>query len=159
MSCLYAHIYVHACHSVLMYFLSMLYLNHNKHFIIISSCACLLTLYCLDFQLLAIPANFTAEQRAAEEERQIAAIEKLALFLPDIFKNNTRKKRFRKICVDEMPWRAQVGTFEIYILMPAFETFITSCQLNCFNNLLTIKNSTISFYQSVILDNFFTYVN
>jgi len=58
--------------------------------------------------LLAIPAHYTAEQRAAEEERQVAAIEKLALHLPDLYKHNIRRRRFRKICFDEMPWRAQV---------------------------------------------------
>jgi len=38
----------------------------------------------------------------------MAAIERLALFLPDLFKANIRKKKFRRICNEDMPWRAQV---------------------------------------------------
>ncbi|XP_067928992.1 cilia- and flagella-associated protein 54-like [Watersipora subatra] len=77
-------------------------------------------------KLLAIPAHFTAEQRAVEEERQIGAIEKLALFVPDLFKAKIRKKRFRRICVDEMPWRAQLN---IVLGLSHFGVFLNKLEM------------------------------
>ena len=42
----------------------------------------------------------------------LQSIEKLGANLPDMFRNWHRKRRLRKVCGDELPWKCQVGTTE-----------------------------------------------
>ncbi|XP_006820960.1 cilia- and flagella-associated protein 54-like [Saccoglossus kowalevskii] len=48
-------------------------------------------------------------ERHKQEEREEKAIESMEAILPDYWHTYHRRKRLRKICADELPWRCQIN--------------------------------------------------
>ncbi|XP_021355787.1 cilia- and flagella-associated protein 54-like isoform X2 [Mizuhopecten yessoensis] len=60
------------------------------------------------YKPLQVNPNMTEAARQAQEEAELKAIEKFTAHLPDMFKQWLRRRRLRKLCIDELPWRCQL---------------------------------------------------
>ncbi|XP_071490299.1 cilia- and flagella-associated protein 54-like [Diadema antillarum] len=68
-----------------------------------------------NFQLLVhLRSNLRLSDSAREqqENKELLAFDKLEMLLPDFYRVNRKKQRLRRICNDEMPWRAQMNILQ-----------------------------------------------
>ncbi|XP_053377953.1 cilia- and flagella-associated protein 54-like isoform X4 [Mercenaria mercenaria] len=64
------------------------------------------------YKALHVNQNMSDAARQAQEEAEVKALEKVSQHLPDMFRGWHRKKRLRKICTDEMPWKCQLNILQ-----------------------------------------------
>lgn len=55
-----------------------------------------------------VNTTMTDAQRHAQEEAELKAIETFSTYFPDMFRQWHKKRKLRKMTVDELPWRCQV---------------------------------------------------
>nr|XP_022298602.1 cilia- and flagella-associated protein 54-like isoform X1 [Crassostrea virginica] len=60
------------------------------------------------YRPVMVNANMTDGQRHAQEEAELKAIETFSTYFPDMFRQWHKKRKLRKMTVDEMPWRCQL---------------------------------------------------
>ncbi|XP_078309887.1 cilia- and flagella-associated protein 54-like isoform X6 [Crassostrea virginica] len=60
------------------------------------------------YRPVMVNANMTDGQRHAQEEAELKAIETFSTYFPDMFRQWHKKKKLRKMTVDELPWRCQL---------------------------------------------------
>ncbi|PAA71375.1 hypothetical protein BOX15_Mlig003427g1 [Macrostomum lignano] len=52
--------------------------------------------------------TMTDSQRQLQEEVETKALEVLSAYLPELVKRHSKRKRFRKLCAEERPWRSDM---------------------------------------------------
>ncbi|XP_056000170.1 cilia- and flagella-associated protein 54-like isoform X4 [Ostrea edulis] len=60
------------------------------------------------YRPVMVNSSMTDSQRQAQEEAELKAIEIFTTYFPDMFRQWHRKRKLRKMTVDEMPWRCQL---------------------------------------------------
>lgn len=67
-----------------------------------------------------VNTTMTDAQRHAQEEAELKAIETFSTYFPDMFRQWHKKRKLRKMTVDELPWRCQVlqqiGSIYLWLL-------------------------------------------
>lgn len=78
------------------------------------------------YKPIGIDPNLSESQKALKEEQQFKAFDTFANHLPNMWRTHLRRKRLRKICTDEMPWRSEMHHVQakclIKILIRKLET-------------------------------------
>ncbi|XP_041347318.1 cilia- and flagella-associated protein 54-like [Gigantopelta aegis] len=73
------------------------------------------------YKPLRVTTSMSDASKKAQEETELAALEVLALYLPDLYHTKLRRRRMRKIANDEMPWRCMLN---INLGLSHFGTFL-----------------------------------
>nr|XP_034306398.1 cilia- and flagella-associated protein 54 isoform X5 [Crassostrea gigas] len=60
------------------------------------------------YRPVMVNTTMTDAQRHAQEEAELKAIETFSTYFPDMFRQWHKKRKLRKMTVDELPWRCQL---------------------------------------------------
>lgn len=84
-----------------------------------------------------VNTTMTDAQRHAQEEAELKAIETFSTYFPDMFRQWHKKRKLRKMTVDELPWRCQVlqQIGSIYVT-----SYIFLCYIGVYTSQLEIHN-------------------
>ncbi|KAK7102964.1 hypothetical protein V1264_021114 [Littorina saxatilis] len=61
------------------------------------------------YKPLGVTAGMTEAQKLMQEQQELMALELLGIYFIDMYRNNSRKRRLRRITMEEMPWRCQLN--------------------------------------------------
>ncbi|XP_069141650.1 cilia- and flagella-associated protein 54-like isoform X4 [Argopecten irradians] len=103
------------------------------------------------YKPLHVNPNMSESARQAQEEAELKAIEKFTAHLPDMFRQWLRRRRLRKLCVDELPWRCQLTLIQG---LSHFSSFLQKLETRD----KVLGTSSSSMYRTNFLDQeWFTY--
>ena len=86
--------------------------NLYRNLILLGSfCLLLHSLLCMKMDILINLTSCVCFQGGTPlfSSREQKALDRMAEIFPQLVKQHIRRKRFRKICADELPWKAQVS--------------------------------------------------
>lgn len=61
------------------------------------------------YKPLGVTANMSEAAKQAQEDAELKALDALTVYFVDMYQGMTRRRRLRRITVDEMPWRCQLN--------------------------------------------------